>query len=76
MGALRKADWREERRERAWNLKEQGWKQKDIAVALGVSEGAVSQWKFCIMPISKTVEQRGTPVPTGNSSSLTDDAIS
>ncbi len=44
MGAPRKADWREERRKRAWNLKEQGWQQKDIAVALGVSEGAVSQW--------------------------------
>jgi transposase len=29
---------------RAWKLKEQGWQQKDIAVALGVSEGAVSQW--------------------------------
>jgi transposase len=28
----------------AWKLKEQGWQQKDIAVALGVSEGAVSQW--------------------------------
>src|SRR5258708_39110891 len=44
MGAPRKADWREERRKRAWALKEQGWMQKDIAVALGVSEGAVSQW--------------------------------
>src|SRR5213080_823102 len=44
MGAPRKADWREERRMRAWKLKEQGWQQKDIAVALGVSEGAVSQW--------------------------------
>jgi transposase len=44
MGAPKKADWREERRKRAWNLKEQGWKQKDIAVALGVTEGAVSQW--------------------------------
>ena len=44
MGAPRKADWREERRKRAWQLKEQGWKQKDIATALGVSEGAVSQW--------------------------------
>ena len=44
MGAPRKADWREERRKRAWSLKEQGWQQKDIAVALGVSEGAVSQW--------------------------------
>jgi transposase len=44
MGAPRKADWREERRKRAWSLKEQGWQQQDIAVALGVSEGAVSQW--------------------------------
>jgi transposase len=44
MGAPKKADWREERRKRAWALKEQGWRQKDIAEALGVSEGAVSQW--------------------------------
>src|SRR5215469_2884738 len=44
MGAPPKADWREERRKRAWALKEQGWKQHDIAVALGVSAGAVSQW--------------------------------
>ena len=44
MGAPKKADWREERRKRAWKLKEQGWRQKDIAAALGVSEGAVSQW--------------------------------
>src|SRR5712691_1518781 len=44
MGAQRKADWREERRKRAWQLKEQGWQQKDIATALGVSEGADSHW--------------------------------
>src|SRR6266567_3747969 len=44
MGAPKKADWREERRKQAWKLKEQGWSQQDIAVALGVSEGAVSQW--------------------------------
>lgn len=37
-------DWREGRRLRAWQLREQGWKQKDIAAALGVTEGAVSQW--------------------------------
>src|SRR3979411_3033616 len=37
-------DWREGRRMRAWELHEQGWKQKDIAAALGVTEGAVSQW--------------------------------
>ncbi len=44
MGAPKKADWREERRKRAWKLKDQGWKQKDIATALGVSKGAVSHW--------------------------------
>lgn len=37
-------DWREVRRRRAWELKQQGWKQRDIAEALGVTEGAVSQW--------------------------------
>ncbi len=30
------ADWREGRRLRAWELAQQGWKQKDIAAALGV----------------------------------------
>jgi transposase len=44
MGAPPKADWREERRKRAWELKQAGWTQRAIAVALGVSEGAVSQW--------------------------------
>jgi transposase len=44
MGAPQKADWREERRKRAWDLKQHGWKQQAIAKALGVSEGAVSQW--------------------------------
>ena len=37
-------DWREGRRRRAWELKEQGWQQQDIAAALGVTGGAVSQW--------------------------------
>ena len=44
MGAPPKADWREERRKRAWALQQQGWLQKNIAAALGVSAGAVSQW--------------------------------
>jgi transposase len=38
------ADWREGRRLRALELKEQGWSQRAIAEALGVTEGAVSQW--------------------------------
>jgi transposase len=37
-------EWKEGRRRRGWELHEQGWKQKDIAAALGVSKGAVSQW--------------------------------
>jgi transposase len=38
------ADWREGRRLRAFELKQQGWSQQCIAEALGVSKGAVSQW--------------------------------
>jgi transposase len=38
------SNWREARRMRAWELKQKGWKQKQIAEALGVSAGAVSQW--------------------------------
>lgn len=37
-------DLREYGRFRAWELYQQGWKQQDIADALGVSQGAVSQW--------------------------------
>ena len=37
-------DWREGRRRRAWELKQAGWKQTQIAAALGVTSGAVSQW--------------------------------
>jgi transposase len=38
------ADWKEKRRLRALELKQEGWKQTDIAEALGVTDGAVSQW--------------------------------
>src|SRR5215212_3630340 len=37
-------NWREGRRLRAWDLHQQGWPQKQIAVALGVTQGAISQW--------------------------------
>ena len=36
--------WKEGRRKRALELKQHGWKQREIAVALGVSAAAVSQW--------------------------------
>jgi transposase len=42
--AVRPQDWREGRRLRAWELKQQGWSQRLIAAALGVTPGAVSQW--------------------------------
>lgn len=37
-------DWREWRRLRAVQLKHEGWYQRDIASALGVSENSVSHW--------------------------------
>jgi transposase len=37
-------DWREGRRLRAFELKQEGWSQQNIARALGVGKGAVSQW--------------------------------
>lgn len=38
---------REYRRFRAWELHQQGWTQQRIAEALGVTQGAVSQWLKC-----------------------------
>jgi transposase len=40
----RVTNWKERRRIHALKLKRSGWKQKDIATALDVSKGAVSQW--------------------------------
>ena len=36
--------WMEARRLRAWELLQKGWKQIEVAGALGVSRGAVSRW--------------------------------
>jgi transposase len=44
--------WKERRRFHAIELKSKGWKQREIATALDVSEGAVSRWL-------KRVEERG-----------------
>jgi transposase len=38
------SDWKEGRRLRAFELYQEGWSQKHIAQALGVTPGAVSQW--------------------------------
>ena len=48
-------DWREGRRLRAWELRQQSWTQQRIAQALGVTQGAVSQW----LGRSGRVEQAG-----------------
>src|SRR5215216_5194846 len=37
-------DWREARRRRGFELLEEGWRQSEIAAALGVSRAAVCQW--------------------------------
>ena len=63
-------DWKEARRLRAWELVQQGWKQQDVATALGVTGGAVSQW------VSKA-RQGGIPAlrhhkPPGGPSKLSD----
>jgi transposase len=39
-----RSDWKEGCRFRAVELAQQGWKQKDIAAALGVSSASVSGW--------------------------------
>jgi transposase len=36
--------WPEGRRLRAWELHQHGWTQQQIAHALGITQGAVSQW--------------------------------
>jgi len=39
-----RGDGKEWRRHQAWELSKLGWGHKEIAQALGVAEGAVSQW--------------------------------
>jgi transposase len=55
--------WREGRRFRAWELHQQGWKQKDIAAALGVTPGAVSQWLKRAREQGGIVALRRRPIP-------------
>src|SRR5271166_5234380 len=43
-GRFEPSDWREWRRMRAWHLKQAGWKQRHIAVALGVRDSTISRW--------------------------------
>jgi transposase len=63
------SDSLEWRRMQAWHLKQLGWKQRDIAVALGVSEGAVSRW-LAAAATSGPDALRPRPIP-GRPSKLT-----
>jgi transposase len=37
-------NWKEARRFQAWQLRQKGWSQRQIAEAMGVSGAAVSRW--------------------------------
>lgn len=59
-------EWQEKRRERAYELSQQGWRQKEIAEALGVSKGAVSQWMARVREEGAT-GLKSHPAPGGQS---------
>lgn len=58
-------DWREGRRIRAWELHAAGWNQTNIAQALGVAQGTVSQWlKRARQGGMEALRRRPAPGPT------------
>jgi transposase len=57
--------WQEARRKRAFELRQHGWKQYEIAEALGVSPAAVSQW-LANMREHGMAAWRAKPRPTGS----------
>jgi transposase len=61
---LHPKDWKEARRKRALELKYLGWKQTEIAQALGVSKAAVSQWLFAAH-LKGPEAWRAKPRPSG-----------
>jgi transposase len=69
-GQAENAERREQRRRRAWQLKQQGWRQHDIAVTFGVNESSVSRW------MDRAQENNGDGLlhhePSGRPSRLTD----
>ena len=60
-GAIISKKWREQRRERAFALRAQGWTQSQIAQALGVSQVAVSRWLAVGPARDGKSEGRGRP---------------
>jgi transposase len=50
----------------AWQLRQHGWKQRQIAIALGVTEAAVSKWVTMARddgPVSLIARSRPGPAP-------------
>jgi len=67
-------DWREIRRLRAWELHQEGWSQHQIAQALGITQGAVSQWFKRIREGGGPDALRHRPAP-GRRAALTDEQL-
>lgn len=65
-------DWRETRRLHAWELHQMGWSQLRIAEALGVTQGAVSQWFKRFHEGGDIEALRHHPAP-GRQAALTDE---
>src|SRR5687768_12766795 len=65
-------DWREIRRLHAWELHQLGWSQLRIAEALGVTQGAVSQWLKRFRDGGGIEALRRHPAP-GRQAALTDE---
>ena len=53
--------WKDARRLHAWHLKPQGWPQRQMAEALGVSAGAVSQWMARARDVGPEARRRRPP---------------
>jgi transposase len=53
--------WKEARRLQAWQLKQQGWSQRQMAQALGVSAGAVRQWMARARTVGPAALRRRPP---------------
>ncbi len=68
------SNWREERRLRAWELHQQGWSQRQIAEAVGVTQGAVSQWLTRVHQSESVESLRRHPAP-GRHPALTEEQI-
>jgi transposase len=61
--------WKEARRLQALALRQKGWKQTEIAEALGVTDGAVSQW-FSVVDVQEATALFARP-HTGRPPALT-----